>query len=743
MFRRDALKLLLGKLHLFFAGRQLIPAATSIQAVLPGHHVHGELRAQLDLASIRPVKGKGKHLLRETAQQALCRVANSVMLDGLLLSHLLGALQGFDAQVFQLKDQLGIARPLLYAHQEALHGIGVLHARVRQGLRKGVPLIACCLLLLVELSLCQQGVPVGGLHLKRGVDGGELVLNGVARGGQLQKLARLGVGVHVVEGVLRHKDKGAIAPARAQLSGCAVRSLDLLMHLAPLAGQVVHLGAAQAQPTRAGVVANAVARSLVALLRRSGIVHQTVDRKRRVARLSAHRCGHADDTVDVLARLGDRAAYAALLKGHPQAHHIGRMVVRELQVVRVAGILVGEVIILIRKVVLGVPTALDDLPQRLRLLAHRALVQVVLVIKLRVLIATVVIAVVAVFDVAIRIQATALVLGIRIAAQRIVRQPGHLLIGNAVLKDPAHILNGQLVKDILPKAILVAVLAEFLDDLIAHHGVCGLSSARPQARAIVHTKRGGYHHFLVDHAVRFGRLAACDVIWMSLGKCHKLLDGAHVTGAVLPPASTTGNTTGYIELQGLVIVKQPLKELGVIRAFLDEFHQRIVSIILMLGRYPRRPVVRTHLGVTRIIDKRATQEEHLLLLREGCACVGSASRLELPGNLCHRAHLLDLRVDLLNTLKPLWQRDLLRLLRRGNGRRQRRPLVRQSRHGKTPQSDSQSSGQPQAPATNQLRRTGKPTVRALFIGYIAHIDPLFSKVCSTCPPIKCRANVSI
>ena len=242
-------------------------------------------------------------------------------------------------------------------------------------------------------------------------------------------------------------------------------------------------------------------------------------------------------------------------------------------------LLIGEVRIIVGEAILLLPTAL---PRRKSTairsgggldLGHRA-GELRIVVKIGVAVPAVVGEIALVPHIRIRIQATVLMLGVGIAMQRVVGQPGELLVWDLVLEHIAHGFDRQSVEELLLEAIS-AVRAKDLDHVVAHERI-GYETrvARPQARATRNVERGGDHHAQKDVGVDTSQIPTIGLT--QIAQNTEGLDVVSRKRRSVPPICMNLAAQDVMTQRGK-IAHQPVDELGIGRILLAKLAELLLA----------------------------------------------------------------------------------------------------------------------------------------------------------------------
>lgn len=144
---------------------------------------------------------------------------------------------------------------------------------------------------------------------------------------------------------------------------------------------------------------------------------------------------------------------------------------------------------------------------------------------------------------------SAIRLGVRLGIlESKVHQPGNLRVRQAVLENPAHVLDLEAIEQLLLEVVFLRVVAQVLDDLIAHHRI-GLRvlAAGPQTGLVVHAQGRRHHHLAIDELV--GRLALGQILLpINRHDVHELLDGARVARVAGIAHAAAGLAASHIQV---------------------------------------------------------------------------------------------------------------------------------------------------------------------------------------------------
>lgn len=165
-------------------------------------------------------------------------------------------------------------------------------------------------------------------------------------------------------------------------------------------------------------------------------------------------------------------------------------------------------------------------------------------------------------------------LGVGIAMQRVVGQPGELLVRDLVLEHIAHGFNRQPVEELLLETIS-AVRAKDLDHVVAHERI-GYEAwvARPQARATRNVERGGNHHAQEDIGVGTSQILA-----IGFTQIAQNTEGLNVVGRKrrrVPPICMDLAAQDVMTQRGK-IAHQPIDELGIGRILLAKLAELLLT----------------------------------------------------------------------------------------------------------------------------------------------------------------------
>ena len=161
-----------------------------------------------------------------------------------------------------------------------------------------------------------------------------------------------------------------------------------------------------------------------------------------------------------------------------------------------------------------------------------------------------------------------------IAMQRVVGQPGELLVWDLVLEHIAHGFDRQSVEELLLEAIS-AVRAKDLDHVVAHERI-GYKTrvARPQARATRNVERGGDHHAQEDVGVGTSQIPT-----IGLTQIAQNTEGLDVVGrkrrGILPICMNLAAQD--VMTQRGKIAHQPVDELGIGRILLAKLAELLLA----------------------------------------------------------------------------------------------------------------------------------------------------------------------